>query len=199
MELSDAVAQRHMTRSFDGRPIPAAVVDRVVAAGLRAPSAGFTQGWAFVVLEGPEQTDAVWAVVEDAGRRSTSTRRGRERAPVVVLALCSPAEYTARYAEADKIGGGLDQEAAWPVPYWFCDTAMAVMLMLLTAVEEGLGALWFGLFGGEAALLGSLGVPPVWRAVGGLALGWPDGHDHPSPSRRRGRRPLDEVRHRGRW
>lgn len=199
MELSDAIARRHMTRSFDGRAVPAAVVDRVLSAGLHAPSAGFTQGWAFVVLEGPEQTDAVWAAVEDADRRAGSTRQGRERAPVVVLALCSAAEYTARYAEADKIGGGLDQEAAWPVPYWFCDTAMAVMLMLLAAVEEGLGALWFGLFRDEVPLLGSLGVPPGWRAVGGLALGWPDGRDHPSPSLKRARRPLDEVVHRAGW
>ncbi len=199
MELCDAVLGRHMTRSFDGRPVPAAVVDRVLAAGLHAPSAGFTQGWAFVALQGQRQTEAVWAAAEDADRRSVSTRRGRERAPVVVLAMCSAAAYTARYAEADKVGGGLDHEAAWPVPYWFCDTAMAVMLMLLTAVEEGLGALWFGLFRGEAALLESLGVPEGWRAVGGLALGWPDGADHPSSSRRRGRRPLDEVVHRGRW
>ena len=35
-------------------------------------------------------------------------------------------------------------EARWPVPYWDIDTGMAALLMLLTAVDEGLGGLFFG-------------------------------------------------------
>lgn len=187
-----------MTRSFESQPVPGDLLDRVITAGLRAPSAGFTQGWAFLVLEG-EQTAAVWSAIEDEAWRARSTRREREQAPVVVLALCSPTAYAARYGEPDKAGSGLEDAAAWPVPYWFCDTAMAVMLMLLTAVEEGLGALWFGLFRNERELLDSLGVPQDWRAVGGLALGWPAPDNPPSPSLERGRKPVDEVVHRARW
>lgn len=193
--------RRHMTRSFDGRPVPPEVVDRVLAAGLRAPSAGFTQGWAYVVLEG-EQTAAVWRAIEDEAwreRRQADGRSGRERAPVVILALCSPDAYTSRYSAPDKLGSGLDRADAWPAPYWFCDTAMAAMLMLLAAVEEGLGALWFGLFRGEAEVLAALGVPAGWRAVGGLALGWPADDDRPSASVARGRKGVEEVVHRGRW
>lgn len=187
-----------MIRSFDGQPVPAETVDRVLRAGLRAPSAGFTQGWAFLVLSGDE-TAVVWRTIEDEAWRAQSGRRDRERAPVVVLALCSPEAYTGRYTETDKSGGGLDRAASWPVPYWYCDTAMAVMLMLLAAVEEGLGALWFGLFRGEAEVLSALGVPDEWRTVGGLALGWPSAADRPSPSLARDRKGLDDVVHRGRW
>ena len=76
----------------------------------------------------------------------------------------------------------------------------AAMLILLAAVEEGLGALFFGLFPPEhvPVFLRSFGVPPDYEAIGVIAIG------HPAPdtvlsSARRGRRPLDDVVHRGRW
>ena len=47
-----------------------------------------------------------------------------------------------------EAGPGLEREEAWPVPYWQTDTAMAVQNLLLLAEDRGLGALFFGLFGG---------------------------------------------------
>jgi nitroreductase len=77
---------------------------------------------------------------------------------------------------------------------------MAVMLMLLAAVDEGVGAWWFGVFHGAEALLRGLGVPPGRRLVGAVALGWPAADDRPSGSARtRPRRPFDQVVHWGRW
>src|SRR4030095_6922452 len=63
------------------------------------------------------------------------------------------------------------------------DAAMAVMLMLLTAVDEGVGAWWFGVFHGAEALLRDLGVPPRRRLVGGVAPG--RAARRPPPARRR--------------
>jgi nitroreductase len=80
------------------------------------------------------------------------------------------------------------------------DAAMAVMLMLLTAVDEGVGAWWFGVFHGAEALLAELGVPEGRRLAGAVALGRPAADDRPTGSARaRPRRPLDQVVHRGRW
>src|SRR5438477_10746991 len=56
MELQQAIRRRRMVRNFDPRTVPAEVLERVVGNALRAPSAGFAQGWGFVVLEGPDQT-----------------------------------------------------------------------------------------------------------------------------------------------
>jgi len=43
-----------MVRTYDAsRPVPAELTDRIVANGLRAPSAGFSQGWGFLVLDNP--------------------------------------------------------------------------------------------------------------------------------------------------
>ena len=65
-------------------------------------------------------------------------------APVVIVPLSSKAAYLDRYAEPDK--GWTDrEERRWPVPYWHIDTGMATLLILQTAVDEGLGACFFGI------------------------------------------------------
>jgi nitroreductase len=73
------------------------------------------------------------------------------------------------------------------------------MLILLSAVDEGLGALFFDLDYGRQELLADLGIPDTYEPIGAVALGWADGDDRPSPSLARGHRPAEDVVHRGRW
>ena len=118
---------------------------------------------------------------------------------MLVIPLASADAYVERYREPDKASTGLgDGREAWPVPYWTVDTAFAAMSMLLAAVDEGLGALFFGIFDGEAALMDALGVPKGWEPIGTISLGWPGG-EVPGSSASRGRKGLDEVVHRGGW
>lgn len=199
MELSDAIRRRRMVRSFDGLPLGDGLLDRLLDQATRSPSAGFTQGWAFVVLEGPEQTERFWRHTMAPEERDSFRWPGLLRAPAIVLPLSNSQAYLLRYAEPDKAGSGLVDEDAWPVPYWDVDCAFATMLLLLGAVDEGLGALFFGIFRGELDLLADLGVPASHRPIGAVALGHPDGADAPSASLARGRRPRHEVVHRGGW
>lgn len=188
-----------MCRDFDPRPVRAEVVDRLLDLARRAPSAGNTQGVAFVLLEGPDQTAAFWRLCADPQWLARPDHPGLLRAPVVVLPLHSEAAYRARYAEADKAAAGL-AEAPWPVPFWVVDCAFATMSLLLGAADEGLGALFFGLRGDRGALLAALGVPAGWDAIGAIALGWPAAGERPSGSAAtRPRKPLQEVVHRGGW
>jgi nitroreductase len=196
MELSQVVRRRRMVRRFDpGRPVPRQVLERILHAAQRAPSAGFSQGWDFVVLQGPEQTDTFWAATR-GGREPDAWLRGVSAAPALVLCLSDPNAYLDRYAEPDK--GWTDRDPArWPVPYWDVDTGMAAMLMLLTAVDEGLGALFFGVPPDRHARVREAhGIPADRRLVGVVALG----HERErttSPSLRRGRRDEAEVVHWG--
>jgi nitroreductase len=200
VELSEAIRRRRMVRSFAPRPVDPALVDRLVAGALRAPSAGNTRATAFVVLEGAD-TARLWDATLPAERRASFRWPGLLGAPVVVVALVEPAAYPRRYAEDDKaatgLGAGVD---AWPVPYWWVDGGMAVQTLLLGAVDVGLGALFYGLFEQEAAALAALGVPEGWRALGAVALGHPA--DDPGPPGRSAGRPGpaagDRV-HRGGW
>ncbi len=201
MEFSEVLRKRRMVRQFRPDPIDPTVLDRILDAGRRAPSAGHSQGWAFVVLEGPEQTGRYWEITFPAEQRAEFQFATLFDAPVLVIPLAHPQAYVDRYAEPDKKGAGLGESAdAWPVPYWTVDTAFAAMLMLLAAVDEGLGALFFGIFAGQAELLEALGVPPGFDPIGTIALGHPADDDRPSgSSTTRHRRRLDDVVHRGGW
>ncbi len=190
-----------MVRAFRPDPVPAAILDRVLDAARRGPSAGFAQGVALVVLEGADQTSSYWDTVTTPAWRTASSRwPGLSAAPVIVIPLANRQTYLDRYSEADKAASGLDRAEAWPVPYWLVDAAFATMLLLLAAADEGLGAVFQGIWRGEEELLSNLGVPEGWKPIGAVALGWPDPRgDHPSPSLSRGRRPWEEVVHRARW
>ncbi len=197
MELREAILRRRMVRAFEDRPVDPSVVDRMLEHALHAPSAGFSQGWAFLVLTEPADRRQFWDTVFP-DRDESFAHRGLFAAGCLIVPLSHKQAYLDRYAEADK--GWTDRdEARWPVPYWDLDTAMASMLVLLTAVDEGLGALFFGIFGDHvAAFRAAFGVPESFSPIGAIAVGHRVA-DRPSPSLRRGRRGIDEVVHRGRW
>jgi nitroreductase len=113
---------------------------------------------------------------------------------VLVLCLSDPDTYLDRYAEPDK--GWADRDVArWPVPYWDVDTGMAALLMLLSAVDQGLGALFFGVPpAAHDAVRRAHGIPANRHLVGVVALGH-ESERTTSPSVRRGRRPRADVVH----
>ena len=178
VSFRDLVVRRRMVRAFTDEPVDPALVDELLDLARRAPSAGNSQGTAFVVLDSPEAVAGYWDLTLPGERRAAFGWPGLLDAPVLVVAVCSPEAYVERYAEADKAATGLGEgAAAWPVPYWFVDAGMALEHVLLGAVEAGLGACLFGLFEHERGVLRGLGVPAGWRAVGTVALG------HPAPDR----------------
>jgi nitroreductase len=194
------LARRRMCRDFTDRPVADDVLDRVLAAALRAPSAGNTTALDLVVLVGAQVGD-YWATTMPPERRAGFAWPGLLSAPVLILPYVEPGAYVARYAESDKARSGLGAgQDAWAVPYWWVDGGAAVMAMLLAADAAGLGALLFGQFAHEPALARRFGVPDSHRALGTIALGHP-GPDaaRRSASSRRGRPALDDVVHRGGW
>jgi nitroreductase len=197
MEFEDVLRRRRMVRNFDDRALPREVVERIVANGLRAPSAGFTQGWAFLVLEGREETERYWAAAfSDPEGRRRFRWQGLFSAPLLVVVLSNKDAYLDRYAEPDK--GHVDRdERRWLVPYWDVDAGFAALLMLLTAVDLSLGALFFAVADHDR-FRAAFGVPAAYTPVGTVAIGYPL-PDEPSRSLARGRKPLADVVHWGRW
>lgn len=199
MEFARVVHRRRMVRAFTDEPVEREVLDRLLDLATRAPSAGNSQGWHFVVLEGQDQTDRFWNVTLPADRRADFAWPGLLTAPVLVIPFADAGRYVERYAESDKSSTGLGADAsAWPVPYWVVDTSFATMTLLHGVVDEGLGALFFGIFRNEDALLAELGAPAGLRPIGAIAIGHP-APDSPGRSSGRPRRSPDEVVHRGGW
>src|SRR4051812_49579843 len=200
MEFSDVVGSRRMVRRYDPeQPVPPEALHTILRNATRAPSAGFSQGWDFVVLTEPEQREAFWAATTDPDDDPDAWLEGVSSAPVLVLCCSDEGSYLRRYAEPDKGWTDMD-EARWPAPYWDIDTGMAAMLILLTAVDAGLGALFFGIPPEKiAAFRSAFGVPEALRPIGTVAVGYPKPHDPPSPSLQRGHKPSHEVIHRSHW
>jgi nitroreductase len=202
VEFAEVVRRRHMVRDYDpDRPVPPELRDRLLEHALHAPSAGFSQGWAFLVLERPEDRELFWRATTSAEDEETMADwlvRMR-RAPLLIVPLSHKAAYLQRYAEPDK--GWTDRdEARWPVPYWDIDTGMAALLILLTVVDEGLAASFFGVQPDRHdPFREAFGVPAEYTPIGSITVGYPGSEDKRSPSLRRGRRGVDEVVHRGRW
>jgi nitroreductase len=195
MDFAEVVRSRRMVRNYTSEPVDPDAVDRILDAARRAPSAGHSQGQAFVVVTDPGRRRRI---AELAGEQQY-VARGFDpwisRAPVHVAICVSEELYRRRYREPDKSPDGTDME--WPVPYWWVDAGAAMMLVLLAAVDEGLGA---GFLGSHAIpdLEALLDLPDHMSVVGIVTLG------HAAPDRRsssldRGRRPRSHVVHRERW
>lgn len=197
MEFQDVVRKRRMIRNFEDRPLPPAIVERMLDNARRAPSAGFSQGFEFLVLEGKEQTARYWDALDPERYFTRSGWPGVYNAPLLIVPLAHKRSYLDRYSEPDKESAGMQREEAWPVPYWFVDTGFTALLMLLTAVDEGLGAVFFGIFD-IARFRTVFGVPDEYHPIGVVAAGYP-APDRPSGSLARGRRAREAIVHRGGW
>lgn len=193
MEFTELLRKRRMVRSFEDRPLAAPVVERILSAGLRSPSAGFTQGVDLVVLSGHVETARYWGATLARGDRESFPWPGLFRAPLLVVVLSSEEVYRRRYADPDKA-----KSTGFEVPWWYVDGAFTALLLQLAAVDAGLGSLFFQSHR-VPALRRALGIPDTHAPVGTVAIGHPAA-DRPSSSvATRRRRTLDEVVHRGHW
>jgi len=202
VEFRDVIARRRMVRAFTAEPLDPAVVDRLLAAANRAPSAGFSQGYALLALSAPDQLATYWQTMRESGSEANIDPAWERvaRAPLVIVPLSCKQVYLDRYARPDK-GWEDRDEARWPVPYWDIDTGFTALLMLLAAVDEGLGALFFGI---QPQNIGrfraAFGVPEQYKPIGAVAIGHPDPESDPGGSSRViKRRALTDVVHRGHW
>jgi hypothetical protein len=100
-EFVDVVRRRRMTRAFDSRPVPDETLAEMVDLASRAPSAGKSQGWHLVVLDG-DDTARFWDITLPVMRRGTFKWQRLLDAPLIALPFADPKAYTDRYSEPDK-------------------------------------------------------------------------------------------------
>jgi nitroreductase len=202
VEFDEVIRKRKMVRAFTNQPLDPVAVQRILTAANRAPSAGFSQGYALLALEG-RQLGPLWELMSASRGDVSGTGADWEpvtRAPLVVIPLSCKDAYLDRYTREDK--GWTDRdESRWPVPYWDIDTGFMALLMLLATVDQGLGALFFAI---PPELMGyfraAYGVPEAYTPIGAVAIGHPDpGADKGGSSGVIKRRSMGDLLHYGRW
>ena len=193
MEFADVLRRRKMVRSYTDAPVDREAVERIVARGRKAPSGGFSQGVRMVVVT----EEATRGRIAEFANEAYYVERGLEpwisRAPVHVVVAMREDDYHDRYRRPDKLQED-GREVEWRVPWWWVDAGKSIMLLLLAAVDEGLGAGLFGLVGdANDRLRELLGMPADVEIVGVVTIG------HASPALVQGSRgkfpwkPLEEV------
>jgi nitroreductase len=189
-----------MVRDYDPeRPLPDGILDWLVDLGVRAPTAGFTQGVSFLILSDPADVDLFWATTTDGGAPD-SWLRGMRTAPGLILVLSSADAYLDRYAEPDK-GWTERSTEPWTAPYWFVDAGMAAMAILYGAVDAGIGGCFFGVPADRVhAVVQAFGIPGHQAVVGVVSVGYPAPTERRSGSpRSRKRKPRTELVRHGRY
>lgn len=198
-EFAEVVNKRRMVRNYADRAVDPAVLERVLAAARKAPSAGFSQGQSFVVVTEENTRGEIARLCDEPRYVKLGHDPWISRAPVHVVVCVRKETYLERYREPDKGGpeSPSGREEGWPVPYWWVDAGASMMLLLLAAVDEGLAA---GFLGSHRMgdLKSLLGIPGDVDVVGIVTIGHPL-PDHPSASLQRGWKPGDDVIRRERW
>lgn len=203
MEYYDVLSRRRMHRAFLPDPVPEESIERIARSIRRAPTGGYAQGQSVVVVTDEamrhtiaERFDEKSWVEEEGGAPMIST------APVhLILCVCERL-YHERYNQPDKLAITGGEETIWPVPYWFVDAGAALMLILMTAIAEGLAATFFGDPNQEAILRELLDLPTDVVPIGIALVGYPA--EDPDAERatrafKERRRPEAQIIHRERW
>lgn len=194
MEFSEILRKRRMVRNYTDQPVDRAAIERIVEAGRRAPSAGFTQGQSFVVVTDDDVRTQIAALADEPSYVAAGFDPWISKAPVHVIVCVSEQDYHRRYREPDKAPDG---SMVWPVPFWWVDAGASMMLILLAAVDECLAAGFLGVHS-VPDLKQLLEIPDEVEPIGVITIGHP-APDRKSGSLRRGRRPDAEVKHWDRW
>lgn len=196
MQFGDLVDRRRMVRRYRPDPVTPEVVERIVDTARRGPSAGFTQGIDFVVVTDAELRAQVAQVCDEPAYLARGFEPWISVAPVHVVPCVRPVAYRRRYAEPDKAGSrGPD---GWSVPFWWVDGGAAIMLLLLAAVDEGLGAGMLDVADRDG-LRGVLAIPVDVEPLALVTLGHAADVQPPSSGTRRPRRDLAHQLHWQRW
>ena len=168
MDAFDAIARRISTRAFTTQPVPRPVIERLIAAAVRAPNHKLTEPWRFAVLTG--RSAALFAELKRAHRASKfpdpaapesakaieKTYREALETPAYVVVMCAVSEDPVRREED------------------YAATMMATATLMIAATAEGLGTyVRTGGIMNDAAVTELVRLPDGFRIVGIISLGFP--------------------------
>jgi nitroreductase len=157
-------------RRFESRPVPRDVILSCIEAARLAPSAENVQPWRFIVIDDPQERDALSKAVFSGIYAHT---QWAAKAPVLI-AVC---------AELDMLANRISK-VIQNMPYYLIDIGIAGEHFVLQAESLGLGTCWIGWFDFKKAKK-YLRIPRHIRLCEVIAVGYPEGELRKSPGKRK--------------
>ncbi|MDA8196099.1 MAG: nitroreductase family protein [Actinomycetota bacterium] len=170
MEFYEVIRKRRVRRHFVDTEIPREVVDRIVWAIGRAPSAGYTQGNRILVIHSKSAREKFWEYCSTENWPSSNPPSLRF-ASLLIIFFENEAAYRSRYSLEDKANVLQRTDGDFVAPYWTIDAAFMAMIAQLSAIEEDLDYLFFGIHQGIERLISEFDVPEGLKAIGAIAVG----------------------------
>ena len=183
--LHELFAWRRDVRRFETRPLDEATVPALLATACMAPSVGLSQPWRFASVRDPARRAAVRGIFErcnaDALALQPNERAGFY-ARLKLSGLDDAPEHVAVFVDpVTEVGGGLGR-ATMPETVSY-SAVLAIHTLWLAATAQGIGIGWVSILDPEAVAK-TLDVPPGWRLVAYLCIGYPtDPSDTPELER----------------
>ena len=149
--LDEVINTRYSVRVFEDKPIPRELVEKIIKAGVRAPTAGGGEQWFFIVVESPDVRRELHKLLIEAHklyatrvlRKPMSEDKirkwiqrmegGMYLAPVYIACYIDlrRRQYGDEYSELERI---------WAIQ----SLSAAIENMILEAWNNGLGSVWIG-------------------------------------------------------
>lgn len=185
-KLDDLLLWRRDVRHFDTRPVDETLLDHLLDRACLSPSVGNSQPWRFVRVLTPALRQAVIAHVEAenavaAAQYDDPAQRAAYKA-LKLHGLDEAPEHLAVFSdEAVTEGHGLGRRTM-PETLSY-STVTAIHTLWLAARARGVGLGWVSILQ-PAGIVDMLAVPPSWKFIGYLCLGYPAGEqDEPELAR----------------
>lgn len=181
MDLFDVINNHRSIRRYKPDPVPDDLLDRALAAGLRASSSGNMQTWSVIVTRDRELRERLFdphmeqEMVLDAP---------------ILLTFCADFRRMRHWLRLNDAPDNFDNFMSFMIGA--IDATLAAQNVALAAESQGLGICFMGSTLANCDRIGdALHLPPGVVPVVGYSVGWPD--ENPAP---RDRLPLDAVVHR---
>lgn len=175
--LLDLFKWRRDVRHFRPQPLPDGVLEELVLATRFSPSVGYAQPWRFVCVRSPARRQAVIASFEQANAGALASYAGEEArlyASLKLAGLREAPEHVAVFCDsATSTGRGLGRQTMPQMLEY--SAVMAVYTFWLLARARGIGVGWVSILEPDA-VQDALDVPPEWRLVAYLCVGYPKAH-----------------------
>lgn len=173
-DFEDLLSWRRDVRHFDKRELENGLLDSLLDLACLAPSVGNSQPWRFVRVVSAKRRSAVFAHVEVENLKAAAGYQNEKHSAYLALklhGLVEAPEHICVFCET-KPGEGFGLGRQTMPETLVYSTVLAIHTLWLAARTRGVGIGWVSIMD-PVAISSLLDVPPTWKLVGYLCVGYP--------------------------